>query len=106
MTLPENIMWYHLRDRRFQTYKFRRQVTIGKYIVDFICFEKNLIIELDGGQHSEQMEYDNERTNYLKSEGYNVIRFWNIEVFQELEGVLDTIEEELKKVFNTPHPSS
>jgi very-short-patch-repair endonuclease/RimJ/RimL family protein N-acetyltransferase len=94
-TKPENILWYKLRDRRFLEYKFRRQVLIGNYIVDFICFKRNLIIELDGSQHAEQEEYDKLRTHFLNTEGFKVIRFWNSRILTELEDVLWTIENEL-----------
>jgi len=72
--------------------KFRRQQTIDHYIVDFVCFEKRLIIEIDGGQHQEQADYDSVRTERLNQQGYRVLRFWNNEVFYEIEGVLAEIE--------------
>ena len=72
--------------------KFRRQQTIGGYIVDFISMEKKLIIELDGGQHAEQADYDAARTAYLESEGYRVLRFWNNQVLQQTLDVLTEIE--------------
>ena len=77
MTQPEQILWHFLRNRRFLNYKFRRQVLIDKkYIVDFICYEKNLIVELDGRQHlsQEHILYDKERTEYLNKAGFNVVR--------------------------------
>jgi very-short-patch-repair endonuclease len=72
-------------------YKFRRQVVIVPYIVDFICLEARLIIEVDGGQHGGRLVYDARRTVRLESKGYRVIRFWNHEVLGELEGVLEQI---------------
>ncbi len=84
-------MWYLLRNRRLAGYKFRRQAPIGKYIVDFLCYERRLIIELDGGQHQEQADYDNERTRWLESKGFRVIRFWNNEMLQETDGVQEAI---------------
>ena len=84
-------MWYLLRNRRLAGYKFRRQAPIGKYIVDFLCYERRLIIELDGGQHQEQADYDNERTRWLESTGFRVIRFWNNEMLQETDGVQEAI---------------
>jgi very-short-patch-repair endonuclease len=72
-------------------FKFRRQAPIGPYVADFVCFEKKVIIELDGGQHQEQAEYDSARSDWLASEGYTVLRFWNHEVFKEEDAVLATI---------------
>ncbi len=69
----------------------RRQEPIGKYIVDFLCYRRRLVVELDGGQHQEQADYDNERTRWLKSRGFKVIRFWNDDVLKETDGVLEAI---------------
>lgn len=91
MTDAENRIWYYLRDRRLQGYKFVRQYVIGKYIVDFICREKKLIIEIDGGQHMNAMEYDEQRSCYLESRGYQVLRVWNNEVFDNIQGVMESI---------------
>ncbi len=87
----ENVLWQHLRARRLMGYKFRRQVVIEPYIVDFACMEVGLIIEADGGQHSNQAAYDAERTARLESMGYRVMRFWNHEVLGELQIVLEQI---------------
>jgi very-short-patch-repair endonuclease len=94
-TPQEIIIWSRLRAKRFKDLKFRRQYLIGKYIVDFICLEKKLIIELDGWQHKEenQERYDKERTKYLERQGFKVIRFWNNEINNNLEGVFLKIEE-------------
>ncbi len=97
----ENLLWRHLRARHLHGYKFRRQVVIEPYIVDFICFEKKLIIEADGGQHSDQVEYDGQRTAHLRSMGYRVLRFWNHEILKETEAVLEQIALDL---FNNPSP--
>jgi very-short-patch-repair endonuclease len=75
--------------------KFRRQQPIGPYIVDFVCFEKKLVIEIDGGQHSQQAVYDNTRTEWLASQGFQVLRFWNNQVLQEIEAVKSAIWEVL-----------
>jgi len=91
MTDAENRMWYDLRNRRLNGYKFVRQYAIGNYIVDFICREKNLIIEVDGGQHMDAIEYDEQRSNYLKSRGYQVFRVWNNDVFNNIQGVMEGI---------------
>jgi very-short-patch-repair endonuclease len=76
--------------------KFRRQYRIGPYIVDFCCLERGLVIELDGGQHSEQMEADRKRTTYIPSRGFRMLRFWNDRVLKETYAVLDQILCELK----------
>ncbi len=78
-----------------EAYKFRRQQQIGNYIVDFVCFEKGLIIELDGGQHATNMESDKKRDNWLRSEGFEVVRFWNTDVFENIEGVMETVKNRL-----------
>jgi very-short-patch-repair endonuclease len=90
LTTAENILWSVLRNRKLKGLKFRRQEPIGIYIADFVCLEKNLIIELDGSGHNqdEQIEYDRERTIYLQSLGFRVVRFWNDDVINNLEGVL------------------
>jgi very-short-patch-repair endonuclease len=95
MTDTERVLWYHLRNRQIEKYKFRRQHPIGKYIVDFICLERFLIIEVDGSQHFEQHVYDKERDQYLNNKGYRVVRFWNNEVLQEMDGVLEEIRRKL-----------
>jgi very-short-patch-repair endonuclease len=90
-TDAEQRIWYHLRAHRFLGYKFKRQKPLGLYIVDFVCVERRLIIEIDGGQHAEQAEYDQHRDAWLRSQGYTVLRFWNHEVMQQLENVLEQI---------------
>ena len=99
MTKEELKLWNILKNRQLFNLKFRRQVPIGNYIIDFLCLEKNLIIELDGGQHNkpENVEYDNERTNYLNNLGYKVIRFWNDEVWNNFEGVIERIIREVSE---------
>ncbi len=96
-TIQEKILWRHLRDRRFRGAKFRRQMPIGRFIVDFASVECKLIIELDGSHHAEQKEYDEIRTAFLEAEGYRVIRFWNNQIMQEINGVLQLIEDAMKK---------
>ena len=92
MPEAERQLWYHLRAQRFEGYRFRRQHPLSPhYIADFICLSKKLVIELDGGQHSEQQSYDAKRTAFLESEGYRVLRFWNNEVLGNMDGVLQTI---------------
>jgi len=90
-TRVETILWSQLRAKQFEGLKFRRQQPIDEFIVDFVCFEKKLIIELDGGQHSQAREEDQERDNQLSGKGYTVLRFWNNEVLENLAGVLEVI---------------
>ena len=90
-TAVEMKLWHYLRNRRFLKLKFRRQYPIGSYIVDFICLEKKIIIEVDGSQHIEQQAYDAIRTNYLESFGFKVLRFWNNEVNANIYEVLEVI---------------
>jgi very-short-patch-repair endonuclease len=100
----ENVLWRHLRARRLMGYKFRRQTVIEPYIVDFVCLEARLIIEADGGQHSDQEAYDARRTAWLEGMGYRVMRFWNPEVLGELQSVLEQIQVALIEV-PSPLPS-
>jgi len=90
-------LWRYLRHRRIGGQKFRRQHPVGPYVVDFACLEKGLIVEVDGGQHCEQAAYDSERTARLESLGFRVLRFWNNEVLQNVETVLDLIVGALEK---------
>ncbi len=90
-TEAEQRLWYHLRAHRFMDLKFKRQKPMGRYIVDFVCEEHRMIIEIDGGQHAEQATYDQRRDAWLCSQGYTVLRFWNNDVMKNLEGVLETI---------------
>ena len=96
MTEAERKLWGALRAKRFDGFKFKRQVPIGRYIVDFICFEKRLIIEVDGGQHSESKR-DAVRDRWLVSQGFHVMRFWNVDVFQALDGTLIAILDALNQ---------
>ena len=87
----EQLMWKYLRNRRLFNFKFRRQFPIEPYIADFACLELKLIIELDGGQHASRINYDNHRSLFLKQRGFKVIRFWNNDVIENTEGVLEAI---------------
>jgi very-short-patch-repair endonuclease len=91
MTDAEQLLWSNLRNRGLGSFKFRRQHPVGPFIVDFICLEKNVVIEVDGGQHDDNKELDVQRSAYLNKMGYRVFRFWNNEVMQETEAVLDAI---------------
>ena len=106
-TEAEKILWFKLRNRQLDGTKFRRQHPIGNYIVDFVCLEKNLIIEIDGGQHNKEQskEKDKQRTLWLEKEGYQIMRFWNNDILQNVDGVLINIKEFLKQEFH-PHLTS
>ncbi len=86
-TKGEALLWFRLRGRKLSGWKFRRQVPRGPYIVDFLCVEAGVVVELDGAQHGEQAGYDAARTAYLEAEGLRVVRFWNAEVCDGLDGV-------------------
>lgn len=103
-TDTEKLLWRRLRNRQVGGAKFRRQYVIGNYIVDFVCLERNLVVEIDGGQHGEQASYDEKRTSYLKQQGFNVIRFWNNEVLIETDAVLEVIRKALLD-YPSPQPS-
>lgn len=94
-TDTENHLWRYLRNRQMEGFKFRRQQPIGKYIVDFVNFERKIVIEADGGQHSIYEEKDRIRDDWLKKEGYKVLRFWDNEVLNNIDGVLEVIRKEL-----------
>jgi len=101
-TDTERLLWKYLRAKQMEGYKFRRQEPIGRYIVDFVCQQKRMVIEVDGGQHSTEKERDNERDKWLEGKGYKVLRFWNNEVLANTEGVLDIIRDCLNHPPLTP----
>ena len=101
-------MWRRLRELAPAGSHLRRQATIGSYIVDFACHSKRIVIELDGGQHGRgmQMKRDKERDDFLSASGYRVLRFWNNDVMQNLEGVMSVISEAFETAAPpTPDPS-
>ena len=100
-TDAEHALWRHLRARRLAKLKFRRQFPISGYVVDFVCLEEKLIIELDGGQHNDRQAEDSHRTMILQKNGFRVLRFWNGDVLKELEAVLAEI---LRAVEAPPSP--
>lgn len=102
-TDAERTLWFRLRDRRLRGLKFRRQMPIDRHVVDFCCEDARLIIELDGGQHAERSKADAARTAALEARGYLVLRFWNNDVLQNLDGVLESIVETLTP--RPPHPN-
>ncbi len=91
LTEAERALWRHLRYRQMAGCKFRRQFPVGPYIVDFVCLEKRLVIELDGGQHSGKAEYDSARTEWLEAQGSRVLRFWNNDVLAAVEPIKEAI---------------
>jgi very-short-patch-repair endonuclease len=97
-TPAEAKLWAHLRKNQLNTVSFRRQHAIGSYITDFCSPRWKLIIELDGSQHLELQEYDNDRTVYLNERGYHVLRFWNNDVINDINGVLQAIINELENM--------
>ncbi|MDH3768502.1 MAG: endonuclease domain-containing protein [Gammaproteobacteria bacterium] len=92
-TLAEHILWRELRYRQCAGCKFRFQHAIPPYVVDLVCLERQLIVEVDGGQHNEGV--DAARTEYLESKGFRVLRFWNNDILENLEGVFQIIEKAL-----------
>jgi len=94
-TEAEKVLWRRLRGKQVEGFRFRRQVPIGPYIADFVCQSVKLIVEVDGGQHAERAEYDEKRTAVLEGAGYRVLRVWNNEVFENLDGVLVRVREVL-----------
>lgn len=100
-TDAEALLWSRLRDRRLDGWKFRRQAPVDRYIVDFLCVDAKLVIELDGGQHTATT--DEARTRVIEACGYLVIRFWNNDVLTNMDGVLLTIVDAMRA--GTPHPN-
>ena len=102
-TDAEKKLWELLRSRRLTACKFRRQVSLGRFIVDLVCFEKRLVLELDGGHHQAQAAYDEQRTTWLESQGFRVLRFWNHQVLTEPAAVQEAIL--LAVGHHPPHPA-
>jgi very-short-patch-repair endonuclease len=90
-TDAEKLLWWHLRSKQIDGLKFRRQEPIGQYIADFVCFEKRLIIELDGGQHAIEQKKDRKREDWFTKEGFQTLRFWNCDFLKNIEGVIEVI---------------
>ena len=95
-TPAERKLWAYLRGDKLHGVNFRRQHAIGNFIVDFVSIKNKLVIELDGSQHLDQVQYDIERSKYFESQGYKVVRFWNNQVENDINGVIRTIELALK----------
>jgi very-short-patch-repair endonuclease len=104
LTDAEKLLWKHLRLKQLDAFRFRRQHPLGEYVVDFACIEAALVVEVDGGQHSERREQDALRSNGLAAQGFRVLRFWNNEVLQNIEGVMYQIRAALSVRAN-PHPN-
>ncbi len=95
-TEAEKLLWSNLKAKQLDGLKFRRQQPIGSFIVDFVCFEKGVVVELDGGQHAENAPRDAERDGILTANGFRVLRFWNNDVLQNINGVVDAIRRNCK----------
>lgn len=95
-TDAEARLWRHLRAKRFDGFKFKRQQPLGPYIVDFVCFGRRLVIEVDGSQHASQLERDAARSQWLTGQGFRVCRFWNDEVLRDTQRVLEQIQQMLR----------
>ncbi len=106
LTDAERKLWCRLRNRQLCGHKFRRQHEIDHYIVDFVCTDSLLIVELDGGQHADQLDYDERRTRHLQAGGYRVLRFWNNDVLMNIESVLEVIVAAVASAAPSPQPSS
>ena len=104
-TDAEKVLWKHLRLRQVEGHKFRRQQPLGPYIVDFVCLDRKLIVEVDGGQHLEQSASDAKRTASLEARGFRVLRFWNNQVLKDLESVKEVIWQVLMAPPPIPSPS-
>jgi len=106
MTDAEVNLWMRLRGKQIGGNYFRRQVPMGAYIVDFVCVKAQLVIEVDGGQHLSAAEYDEQRTAWLKSRGYRVLRFWDNDVLQRQDDALENIRVALQEAPTLPTPAS
>ena len=102
LTDAEQLLWRHLRMRQLGGYKFRRQRPIGPYIVDFVCLERKLIVELDGGQHAARRYYDKSRDSWLNGQAFEVLRFWNDDVLTKI----DDVKAAIHRALTEPPPSS
>lgn len=96
-TNAERVLWQRLKAKRLHGWKFRRQEPVAGHIADFLCYEAGLVIEVDGGQHADDADADEQRTKVIAAQGFRVVRFWNNEVLENIEGVLETIVVELEK---------
>lgn len=104
-TEAEARLWSEIRNRQFMNLKWKRQVPIDRYFVDFVCEAEKLIVELDGSQHMDATAYDEKRTQTLEKYGYRVLRFWNEDVFKHMDYVLNEIENSVGGGAISPHPA-
>ncbi len=104
MSDAEQRLWHSLRGKQLGGCRFRRQVVMGTYIADFVCLERRLVVEVDGGQHQSAAQYDSRRDAYMESQEYRVLRFWNNEVLGNLVGVLERILAALVSPLPSPPP--
>jgi very-short-patch-repair endonuclease len=105
-TDAERLLWFRLRERRFAGHKFRRQAPIGPYIADFVCYQARLIIELDGGQHAAQKDYDARRDAWFRQQGFTVLRFSDNVALKQRDVVLEVIWKALQTARCNPEPES
>ena len=104
-TDAERLLWGKLRFWQLDGFKFRRQQPLGRYIVDFVCLEKRLVVEVDGGQHAEDANYDSDRDAWLREQGFVILRFWNNDVLKNIDAVMNVIVEKLRSTpFLNPSP--
>ncbi|MBT9132010.1 endonuclease domain-containing protein [candidate division NPL-UPA2 bacterium Unc8] len=101
-TDTERYLWKYIRRNQLEGFKFRRQQPIGRYIVDFVNFKRKIVIEVDGGQHAIEGAQDRKRDKWLRGEGFEVLRFWDHDVLENIEGVLEVIRDTL---LLSPHPN-
>jgi very-short-patch-repair endonuclease len=102
----EKKLWVRLRSRQLNGFKFRRQFVIGPFITDLCCFEQRLVVEIDGGKHADQSDADLKRSAFLLSRGYRVLRFWDNQVMENMDGVLEQIAQALNDATRKPEKPS
>lgn len=105
LTDTERFVWQRVRYRQLGGHKFRRQRPLGPYVVDFVCLERRVVLELDGGQHAEQAEEEAARARWLEAQGFRVVRFWNHDVFGNWDGVSQVIWDCLQSPPPQPSPA-
>src|SRR5438477_4927561 len=101
-TEAERALWARLRRKQLDGVRFRQQVPLGRYVVDFLCFERRLIIEVDGGQHALAMPADRARAAWLEERGFRLIRFWNHDVLKNMDGVIESVLKALRASVSPP----
>ncbi|MEX2008808.1 MAG: endonuclease domain-containing protein, partial [Dongiaceae bacterium] len=103
-TDAEHRLWQHLRRKQVGGLRFRRQYRLGLYIVDFVCLPARLVVEVDGGQHAVEAQKDERRTRWLETQGFTVVRFWNNDVLDNTDGVVEAILGYLAEIQRPPPP--